>query len=110
MDQVNRYLLNLTLIRLSRWTSLRNKCRIVRLILEVMGPQQETSSGRAPTKVVVARVLDNESEILLTSKVDRSLGILCVPNVDTDGRDTSLVARDIEGDVQITRIDGAVRE
>jgi len=58
----------------------------------------------------VARVLYDESEIFFTSKVDRSLGILRLPNVDTDGRNTSLLAWDIEGDVQITRIDGAVRE
>jgi len=43
-----------------------------------------------------------------TSKVDHSLGILRLPNVDTDGRNTSLLARDVEGDVQITRVDGAV--
>ena len=53
MDEVNRYLFNPTLVRLSRWTSLWNKCRIIRLILEMMSPKQE----------VVPRVLDDESEI-----------------------------------------------
>ena len=76
----------------------------------MMGPKQEASSTSAPTEIVVACILDNESEILLASKVDRSLGILCVPNVDTDRRNTSLLAQDVEGDVQITRVDGAVRK
>ena len=109
-DQVNRYLFNPTLVRHSRWTSLWNKCRIVRLILQMMGPQEEASSTSAPTEKIVACILDNESEILLTSKVDRSLSILCVPNVDTDRRNTSLLAWDVEGGVKITRVDGAVRE
>ena len=76
----------------------------------MMGPKQEASSGGAPTEVVVARVLYDESEVLLTSAVDRSLSILRLPNVDTDGRNTSLVAWDVEGDIQITRVDGTVRE
>jgi hypothetical protein len=76
----------------------------------MMGPQQEASSGGAPTEVVVARVLDDKSEIFFTSKVDRSLSILCLPNVDTDGRNTSLIAWDVEGEVQITRVDGAARK
>ena len=76
----------------------------------MMGPKQEAFSGSAPTEVVVARVLYGESEIFFTSKVDGSLGILCLPNVDTDGRNTSLVTWDAAGDVQITRVDGAVRE
>lgn len=76
----------------------------------MMGPEQEASSGSTPTEVVVACILDYDSEIFLIGEVDRSLSILCLPNVDTDGRNTPLVARDVEGDVEITRIDGAVRE
>ena len=70
----------------------------------MMGPKQEASSGSALTEIVVARILDNVSEILLMSKVDRSLSILCLPNVDTDRGNISLVARHVEGGVQITRI------
>ena len=62
-------------------------------------PEQETPPCCAPTEVVVARILDDEFEILLTSKVERSLGILCLPNVDTDGWNTSLRAWDFEGGV-----------
>ena len=100
----------LTFVRLSRWNSLWNKCCIIRLILEIVGPKQEPAPRSAPTEVIVARVLDDESEIILSSKFDCNLGVLRLPNVDTDGRNTSLFARNIEGDVQITRIDSVIRE
>lgn len=65
----------------------------------MVGPKQETAPRSAPAEVVMPGVLNNESEILFISKVDCSLGILRLPNVDTDGRNAPLLARDVEGDI-----------
>jgi len=75
-----------------------------------MGPKQETSPASAPTEVVVARILDDHSQILFIGKVHCSLRILRLPNVDTNGWDALLLAWDIKCDIQIARVDGTIRE